>query len=116
MTDAEMRAILEPRVDKGIAFLDEKVPGWRDKINRETLEVYSPCSCIIGQLYSGHYCQGLTQLGIPAEGQHAEEYLGFDIECDQGPISLHRSHGYAVLTQIWKDKLQRKGEQHGTAQ
>jgi hypothetical protein len=64
MTDAELRVILEPRVDKGIAFLDERMPGWRNKIDLEALSMYSGCDCIVGQLYNGEYCNGLQDLGM----------------------------------------------------
>ena len=38
------------RVDAGIKWLDGHEPGWRDKINLETLLLSSPCNCIWGQL------------------------------------------------------------------
>ena len=46
MTSADARE----RVQRGAALLDEKRPGWADKINIATLRMSSECACILGQL------------------------------------------------------------------
>jgi len=61
-------------VKQGIALLDAKVPGWRDKIDVTRLRMSCPSDCIIGQLFEacdsmigklyGSYEFGLRQLGI----------------------------------------------------
>lgn len=40
---------------RGAAFLDEKDPGWRDRINRETLNLREPCHCVVGQSNMARY-------------------------------------------------------------
>jgi hypothetical protein len=39
------------RVARGVAWLDEKRPGWADEIDLTELVLSSPCRCILGQLY-----------------------------------------------------------------
>lgn len=38
-------------VAKGAALLDERNPGWRERINLGTLEIGSVYDCVLGQLY-----------------------------------------------------------------
>lgn len=41
------------RVDKGVALLDERVPGWRSRIDREKLNMLHLSDCVLGQLFGG---------------------------------------------------------------
>jgi hypothetical protein len=38
-------------VDRGAALLDEREPGWAEKIDLDTLDLSSSCGCVLGQLY-----------------------------------------------------------------
>ena len=42
---------IDERRDKGIAWLDAKQPGWRDKIDPKLLDMARCQECIFGQLY-----------------------------------------------------------------
>ena len=46
-----MSAITE-RVERGAALLDERRPGWWRDIDMDTLDIRSPCHCILGQMGS----------------------------------------------------------------
>lgn len=48
-----MTATIPERVAKGAALLDEKLPGWVDRIDLDRLNVQSGCDCILGQEFSG---------------------------------------------------------------
>lgn len=50
-----MSLILEERVDRGARFLDEKEPGWWDKIDLETLNMKNCYLCILGQLTGDYF-------------------------------------------------------------
>jgi hypothetical protein len=39
------------RVARGAALLDEKLPGWADRIDLDRLDLASPCRCVLGQLW-----------------------------------------------------------------
>lgn len=72
------------RVTRGVALLDEKVPGWVDKVNVERLDVSNGVTCVLGQLY-GAYNSGRAKLDLD-EAQAAE--LGFQVRFPKGGTSL----------------------------
>ncbi len=37
-------------VAKGAALLDEKLPGWADQIDLDSLEMSDTCLCVLGQI------------------------------------------------------------------
>lgn len=53
------------RVQAGIQLLDAKMPGWRDNINWDILDLGHIHNCILGQLYQDDYYYGLGALGVP---------------------------------------------------
>ena len=96
----------EEQVARGIALLDQKVPGWRDWIDLDRLDMrsvlYEPgegCGCILAQLY-GDYDDGLYALEL--DDTPVEPY-GFDTSGDRN------KPGYAALTNAWKRALTRDG-------
>ena len=51
------------RVANGVALLNEKVPGWRDRIDLQTFDINSFQKCVLAQLY-GSYFDGVAALGL----------------------------------------------------
>lgn len=89
---------MEPKYDytaavqRGVALLDAKgPPGWRDRIDLDTLDIGSLTLCVLGQVY-GHYYKGLRALGDDANPYH----LGFATE---GLLA------WRALTQAWREAL-----------
>jgi hypothetical protein len=63
----EAAATVRARVERGAAFLDTRVPGWRDRIDPETLRINSSDKCVLGQLF-GSYELGCFAVGkVPYE-------------------------------------------------
>ena len=54
---------MEERVQRGMALLDEKNPGWERKIDLKILNMVDRHACILGQLYT-EYSLGLGPLAI----------------------------------------------------
>lgn len=81
---------IQERVANGAALLDEKKPGWRDKINLEELDISDPSRCVVGQLYQGRggYLHGLSDLQT-----YSSYETGFAIE---------NAGEYPLLTAEWK--------------
>ncbi len=68
---------IRERVEAGAKLLDEKVPGWREKIDLDSLDVGNHSSCILGQLY-GEYSAGMRLLlGRPSKSWECSAALGF---------------------------------------
>lgn len=94
-------------VERGAAFLDERVPGWEEKLNLRTLNVSSTRGCVLGQLHRKNrgdyaaYARGLETLGL---SDREAARLGFDI---WGMQTFYR------LTSGWKAMvLKRRAEQN----
>lgn len=92
------------RVAAGAAVLDERLPGWADKINLTRLDMSDDENCVFGQHYVGHtrpisrFGQVRTNLGIKSEDC---EDLGLFCakEADGTPAA---DAEYAALTAEWQ--------------
>lgn len=75
----------------GAALLEEKMPGWRTRINLETLDLSHPEQCVLGQLY-GDFTTGQDMLFFTARTQAEWEscYL------------LSAAHGFSVGWHSWR--------------
>jgi hypothetical protein len=90
LTGAEKFA--QEQVDRGVIFLDERFPGWFNRINLETLDVSCHWGCVLGQLV-GSFGKATHMLGsnngVP---------LGFD-----GSAFLNSEE----LTEAWRRTILR---------
>lgn len=43
------------RVARGVALLNEQVPGWRERIDQDSFSLESCHMCVFGQLYGEYY-------------------------------------------------------------
>jgi len=91
------------RVRAGIKLLDEKVPGWRNRINVHTLDIKRSDNCVLGQVF-GSYHAGLTVLGISCV-QSID--FGFNIpELAYQYFDIDKVRMEAMeLTELWKKTL-----------
>lgn len=89
------------RVAKGAALLDERLPGWWNKVDTKNLDTGDLDHCVLGQLY-GDYVRGiLSLLGLVAPDRPSG--LGFDMKTNlvQPPnMTLWRREAEA-LNQEW---------------
>jgi hypothetical protein len=60
---------LDPRVQRGVDYLDEHYPGWADKINLDEFDLECGIHCVVGQVF-GEYEENV--------------YKAFDIDRDDG--------------------------------
>lgn len=89
------------RAAKGAELLDDKVPGWAEKIGLATLMMWSCSWCVLGQLFND-YGGGMKQLGLTA--QEALEY-GF---CPIGSEFDPYNHDADMLRLEWQDEIARR--------
>jgi hypothetical protein len=89
---------VEQRVKVGAALLNEKKPGWEQKIDRSALAMWHPYRCILGQLY-GFYHEGTAQLGLSRDRSAAHGFICLpqgECQCDE-------------LAEVWRTLLARRG-------
>lgn len=102
----------EARVAKGIALLDEKVPGWPDKINLNRLNIGNASFCVTAQLSGENdWILGMEQLGLEQGEFNTGSYTmhGFNVEAyGASTIDDDDYDGYdalATLNNIWEREI-----------
>lgn len=50
----DTRLNIRNRVMAGVAFLDENVPQWRERIDPNELRMNSGTTCVLGQVFEGY--------------------------------------------------------------
>jgi hypothetical protein len=91
----------EARVARGARLLDEYWgPGWRDRIDRDRLDMIHEDDCVLGQLFNGYWA-GLRHVGIVNHVQ-ASRY-GFQA-CVDYAIDVE---ALAALKPVWLAELDR---------
>lgn len=88
----------EVNVDRGCVLLDRDMPDWRNRVDRDILNMKLNDSCILGQLFGG-YLKGLDKLGIPGYTTDDAD-CGFDV-----PKEDISDEAYEKLTDEWKRRL-----------
>ena len=74
------------QVAKGVALLDNKVPGWWQHINLDTLQMSDCSQCMLGQLF-GHDIEtalGAKMFGLPIESKTAKELKTLSVKSMNG--------------------------------
>ena len=96
-----MSAIAE-RVARGAALLDEKMPGWAERIDLNVLNLASSCRCVLGQLHPNleapddAYLDGLSHLGVSTTDDSG---YGFDTSDEDDGV-------YERLTAAWRELIE----------
>lgn len=84
--------MIDRRVLRGAKLLDERMPGWEEKIDLEHFWLQDGCLCILGQLYN-HYSIGCYTL-------FEESFPSFNIVEGYGFFALNRD--VDVLEKSWR--------------
>ena len=92
-----MTTTMEQRVAAGAALLDQKNPGWRERINVEELQLWSRFQCILGQLY------GVYETGLGALGAYGND--GYNNELDWAIRHGFNGRFGDPLNEAWKREL-----------
>lgn len=103
----DMERLAYERVKTGAAFLDEKMPGWADKVDLNILELADCQKCVLGQL-GGEFFQSAAKLfGQPDDGSPVLDVLidgyGFDSP-DRLSDDVAGTY-YRYLDAAWTDEI-----------
>ena len=86
------------RAARGAKLLDEKLPRWSDKIDREKLSMKCGLSCILGQCYAG-YEAGLYELGF--DNNRSEDGDAVQNGFVLNDVTEREDHEWSKLKEIW---------------
>jgi hypothetical protein len=102
-----MRAPAEERVAKGAALMDEKVPGWAEKVDKSRLNISSCADCILGQTFVASFPSLHPQFGY----YDATEFLGLhgrmDADCGFRSLSMFDAEN-RELNAAWLAEIDRR--------
>lgn len=101
-------------VNNGIAYLNEREPGWIVRINLDTLDLSDAHNCILGQLY-GVFAHGtgdqtytdlVTRCFIVSSDDIEESMmeLGYDTGDDHKYFEV-RANIYTIMTATWEMRI-----------
>lgn len=98
----------ETEVARGMALLDERMPGWEHNIDLGSLDVGSPSRCVVGQLFEGGFTHGITELDLTDE----DGYNDVQREIEHGfevPMVMtangYEEREYGPLTEEWTHQI-----------
>jgi hypothetical protein len=106
------------RVAKGVALLDEEMPGWAARIDLDVLDIQSGTKCVTAQLSrTNDWRAGMDQLDLTAGDDGTYVAHGFDTEagCDccssdetlsRLPEGYDRDYAYVTLNRLWRDVIE----------
>jgi hypothetical protein len=96
-----MTTDITARVARGAALLDEREPGWWQRIDLDRLDLRSPCRCVLGQLHGNYYPAADRMFGgDDRKVESAAIAHGFD---SVGVIPPYTE--YDALDAAWRDLI-----------
>jgi len=91
------------RIAKGAALLDEKAPGWRSRVDADTLEMSSCARCVLGQLdgRGDHDWLNITERFSVDAWDGGDILLGFNLSSSDEQVG----GGWTQLAEEWKQYI-----------
>lgn len=86
------------RVARGVALLDERRPGWWEKIDVAAFNINHPCRCVIG-FVEGDYCRR-DNIDTVLGDDSVAAALGFDTFAGKDLPEFLLIHGHAEFRRI----------------
>lgn len=80
-------------VQRGVALLDARLPGWRERVDPRTLDLGSECDCVVGQVLGG-YTEGTCLLGLRTTRA-----------CSRYGFTTYGRQTFDSLTRAWRKVL-----------
>ncbi len=100
-------AAARQRAARGAALLDDRDPGWADRIDERSLALADGGACVLGQLW-GEYRRGLGRARVLDLSSAPTRFvspvdLGFQAVSDLGGAA--EDLDYTLLTRAWRDEV-----------
>jgi hypothetical protein len=104
----DMRASIQERVAKGAAFLDGAMPGWRDAVEPDALEIEDSCRCVCGQVFSEHAEAVVT---YDEDGCASGYFSGFEYAIGRYATSEDWAHDHGFAVSVWSGSARERMQQ-----
>lgn len=100
---------IDERIDAGVAWLDDNVPDWLDRIDLARLDLSSECACVLGQTFA-HVAEPCGRTGfdavtskrftaVPTLAATVAGAYGFDGIAVDGRVD------WGALTDAWRERI-----------
>ena len=100
-----MTATVKERVTYGAALLDEKKPGWREKIDLEILAISSCRYCVLGQIYH-EFISGMVLLDLDRDGLEEHGFIWHPRSSEGCFVTSYELESEIVrLDEAWKEEI-----------
>ena len=95
------------RASRGALLLDDRDPGWAERVDPGSLHLSDGSACVLGQLW-GEYRQGLGRARVLDFSSAPSRFvspvdLGFQAVGDLGDAA--EALDYTYLTRAWRDEV-----------
>jgi hypothetical protein len=119
MTEGDRYPKIVPHIQdlvvRGANMLDTIKPGWDARIDLISLNLQSPCNCVLGHVY-GSYSSGVSEMRqwLAKQGEdscvEAEDY-GFDMDSVLAELHEVPTDSYwDILLEEWKSHIKQRRE------
>jgi hypothetical protein len=94
---AKLISDFESRIDKGVAYLNRTNPKWYENIELNNLDLKSPFSCVLGQVFDDFWEKVNREGYIAQKGK-----MSVDLATERAFVLPTAKDGeYELLTRLW---------------
>lgn len=102
-----LQPTIRERIERGIAWLDQTVPAWRDAIHRRALDLSDSNDCVLGQVF---YAEAARVNDRDGFNYAMKTYVSDDYAAQSAWVIGHGfeadGESYDVLTVAWLHLLE----------
>lgn len=104
---------MQVAVEKGAIMLDEKRPGWYQKVDLERLDLRFCARCVLGQISGNKRSMNPYDIECHALGLSPADAVAYGFNQDAAPefASIRQSQSWADLTRLWREQITRRREE-----
>lgn len=106
---AEIQRAASERVDAGVAWLDDRSPGWANRIDLTRLDITSSTNCVVAQLFDGWHKRPRYLDETDGTGVSNDVLFGFAVS----PFSDNTRVRFRDLDPFWRKVITERQQATG---
>lgn len=100
---------IETRVARGAQLLDERMPGWENKIDVENLMLENECACVLGQLEGCFWKGAAIALSVNEASDNCSKWNLLDATAEYGfSFGFCGAADWNALTTAWRTLIEQR--------